>query len=583
MPDSRNGQPRTRRRRRVSLIVALATVASVGAPGEVTAGRAATRTATAAYAGLGTGRGWCGHAESGGYPLSGGFGPFRGGPSYDNVWACGPLPIDSGDYGPSIPTFWPTGAYVQGGGFQCTEFAERYLHAVTHGDLVPFGFLMGKAFARLAARYFHFALRSSLSGRLPRAGDIISEAVDQADAGKHTQSDPGVSVGDVAVVARVDGRTGRIWVVAENNTGSGYNVITMRSRRDWVINPGSQYEYSYFEWIDPNEKLKHQASPGLPPKTGPTKGFAPPSLPLKHAIPSSKAPTWNLATDVLAHPDLNPAPDHFGHSGVWSFMASATLARNGGYSPLANHVSNFEASVGTVGWTGTQPNGCGSYTLNLPLVAINTTAQPTTGCGTWTVPPYEVDLHPAATQMAVVAWKSPIAGTVTINGRVASLDPFGGGGISYYVTAAGSTLISGAIPDGGKAQFPPTELRVSPGQILYVMIAPPASGLRNNSTSLELTITLGSSAWPTPTRYQVIGRPAGHPLAVRTGPSTRYGSVVGLTDGSEVGILCQAKGTLIAGRSDIWDQIAAGRWVSDYYLDTPGVGTFSPGLTTCPG
>jgi hypothetical protein len=46
--------------------------------------------------------------------------------------------------------------------------------------------------------------------------------------------------------------------------------------------------------------------------------------------------------------------------------------------------------------------------------------------------------------------------------------------------------------------------------------------------------------------------------------------------------VCLAKGSLVAGHSAIWDQIRTGRWVSDYYLDTPGVGTFSSAVTTCP-
>ena len=87
------------------------------------------------------------------------------------------------------------------------------------------------------------------------------------------------------------------------------------------------------------------------------------------------------------------------------------------------------------------------------------------------------------------------------DGGVASLDPNGGGGISYYAATAHSILISGAIADGGRETVPPTPVHVSAGELLYFMIAPPVAGLGFNSTSLNLTITT-TSAWPTPAVYR---------------------------------------------------------------------------------
>jgi hypothetical protein len=199
--------------------------------------------------------------------------------------------------------------------------------------------------------------------------------------------------------------------------------------------------------------------------------------------------TWNLAADFLAHPNENPVPDGYGNTGVWSFLESANLKLGDTYSLLENPTKDFEGSVGTEGWGGSEANGCGTGSVYLPLVVVNIDSKPASGCGTWTVPPHVVDLHPAAAKMAVVAWRSPISGKVTITGGVTSLDPNGGGGISYYIRNGASTLTSGAIADKGSASFPTLSTSVTVGSCLYFLIAPPAAGLGFNSTSLAVTIT----------------------------------------------------------------------------------------------
>src|ERR1035441_54890 len=91
--------------------------------------------------------------------------------------------------------------------------------------------------------------------------------------------------------------------------------------------------------------------------------------------------------------------------------------------------------------------------------------------------------------MAVVGWRSPISDKVTKTGGVASIDPFGGGGIVYYVRNGSSTLTSGAIADQGSDRFPALWTSVTVGRCLYFLIASLATGLGYNSTSLAVTIT----------------------------------------------------------------------------------------------
>lgn len=67
---------------------------------------------------------------------------------------------------------------------------------------------------------------------------------------------------------------------------------------------------------------------------------------------------------------------------------------------------------------------------------------------------------------------------------------------------------------------------------------------------------------------------------VRSGPGTQFALVRVASRGERVQIVCQQVGTNVRG-SSIWDQIGAGEWVSDYFVQTPVFAGFSPGLTRC--
>lgn len=72
-------------------------------------------------------------------------------------------------------------------------------------------------------------------------------------------------------------------------------------------------------------------------------------------------------------------------------------------------------------------------------------------------------------------------------------------------------------------------------------------------------------------------------LNVRSGPSTANPTVGSpLPYHTQVTISCQTTGATVDG-SAIWDQIGSGRYVSDYYVNTPDFGTYSPGLPVCVG
>jgi surface antigen/uncharacterized protein YraI len=70
-------------------------------------------------------------------------------------------------------------------------------------------------------------------------------------------------------------------------------------------------------------------------------------------------------------------------------------------------------------------------------------------------------------------------------------------------------------------------------------------------------------------------------LNVRSGPSTADSSVGSLPYHTSIMIVCQTTGSDVSG-SSIWDEIAAGQYVSDYWVNTPNFGTYSPGIPQCP-
>jgi hypothetical protein len=77
-------------------------------------------------------------------------------------------------------------------------------------------------------------------------------------------------------------------------------------------------------------------------------------------------------------------------------------------------------------------------------------------------------------------------------------------------------------------------------------------------------------------------------LHIRTGPGYSAYPIVGnRAEGAEVDIVCQTTGEPVGpspttgNSSTIWDRLTAGGWISDLYVTTPNVGTWSPPIPQC--
>lgn len=71
---------------------------------------------------------------------------------------------------------------------------------------------------------------------------------------------------------------------------------------------------------------------------------------------------------------------------------------------------------------------------------------------------------------------------------------------------------------------------------------------------------------------------------LHSGPGYSSYPVVGHKNkGDEVDIVCQEHGEVVSGnrKTDVWNKLNSGSWISDYFVDTPAAGTFSPPIPEC--
>jgi surface antigen/uncharacterized protein YraI len=86
-------------------------------------------------------------------------------------------------------------------------------------------------------------------------------------------------------------------------------------------------------------------------------------------------------------------------------------------------------------------------------------------------------------------------------------------------------------------------------------------------------------ALPGSSQYRIYNAPGG--VFERNGPTTDSAVVGSLPNEAAVTIVCQTKSGSFVNNSDVWDLLPNNAWVSDYYVNTPVVGNFSPGLSQC--
>jgi uncharacterized protein YraI len=104
----------------------------------------------------------------------------------------------------------------------------------------------------------------------------------------------------------------------------------------------------------------------------------------------------------------------------------------------------------------------------------------------------------------------------------------------------------------------------------------------HNETWGGVTINIDSDAIKAPVAtvartYRVTSSTS---LNARTGPSTSYSVVRSYAPGATLTVVCQTTGKKV-GTTTVWDRLATGAWVSDYYVSTPSNTKFTSQLPRC--
>ena len=194
---------------------------------------------------------------------------------------------------------------------------------------------------------------------------------------------------------------------------------------------------------------------------------------------SASVASWSLSQDMQANAlsasPANPFADSYGHAGVWELMVATSTARDSStYSDMTLQAPAVPCGYpsGAVTWIPGETTGLiAQATVNTTDTTIfGTPCAPTQG-----LPPHQAFLHPGPANDVLIAWHSPITGTVSVAGRIADADCGAGDGVAWYIDKGGVDVASGAIDNCGKQRFPSgLTLQVTRGATLYFLIDPKA-------------------------------------------------------------------------------------------------------------
>ncbi len=123
-----------------------------------------------------------------------------------------------------------------------------------------------------------------------------------------------------------------------------------------------------------------------------------------------------------------------------------------------------------------------------PSVVINSKDEPTEFGGI-KMKARSIALHPSPTVPAVVLWKSPIEGKVTVKIQLRDSDTNCGDGIGWQLSHDGTKLHTGHFGNGGSATLPDTTVTVRKGEQIHLSIKSPGGDHTCDTTEVLFTIS----------------------------------------------------------------------------------------------
>ncbi|NJK63057.1 MAG: hypothetical protein HC921_10610 [Synechococcaceae cyanobacterium SM2_3_1] len=220
--------------------------------------------------------------------------------------------------------------------------------------------------------------------------------------------------------------------------------------------------------------------PSSTPTIAPSPGGSP--TPTPAVSPLSSCREWILTSDFQAFPNQrNPNPDSCGAEGIWAFQRGpAESVDPAQFLLLSQFLPTTLGISGLETWQGTTPDPQ-EVTVNFPWVGLNTSREPQ---GSW--PEGAIQVHPAPTEQVILRWRSPLQGTVLIEGSVSQPEQGGGDGVSWRIQQGSTILFAGAIPDLGSQSFS-VRTATTLNESIYLIIDPNSSNL-SDATQVELRI-----------------------------------------------------------------------------------------------
>ncbi len=148
------------------------------------------------------------------------------------------------------------------------------------------------------------------------------------------------------------------------------------------------------------------------------------------------------------------------------------LGLQSGESRLMAHPVRDEGAAGVHGWKGD---------ASPPLLLVNTNDHPVNVPGM--MPPHSVAVHPGPAAGVAIAWRSPMAGTVRITGKVVDAHAACGNGVDWTIEHRAprltAGLASGSIANGGGQPISEgqnadrlSSIAVQPGDLLQLIVLP---------------------------------------------------------------------------------------------------------------
>lgn len=217
------------------------------------------------------------------------------------------------------------------------------------------------------------------------------------------------------------------------------------------------------------------------------------SVPATGAAGEQQPSSWNLADDVLS--TGNQISFNQGSRGVWYFLESHDFSHDvftyrllpEYRSPCSSKANGRLDPVGISCWRSSDMDASGNH---LPLVAVNATDTALQSPDQFAIPAHSTYMHPGFDRLAIIAWKSPVNGNVTVRGSFSDLDPNCDNGVLWSIDRGSTTVRSGDLANGGAEGFN-FRIRVNVDDVLYFVVHPKQGDYACDTTGLDLTIGRG--------------------------------------------------------------------------------------------